>query len=202
MRAIAGDAYEMIEGGIGNRLPAAVFVYLCAYGRFMMRCLRAEIGKYNVISQDTDGIWVTDDGLNEAVSKDLIRRGMPGELRLVSSHSYARFFDARHYYCDGRWTLAGIRSGFDMIDSSTVRERQISNPARSGARMLPESVFESFRTVHLDKLSKLPTITDNGWVRPYVLDDFKHTDEHVVLDDSFYDGLSSSPSPLRHTDSL
>lgn len=171
MKAIANCAYCLVEGGIGYRLPAAVYVYLCAYGRYLMRGIRNEIGHANVLSQDTDGLFVTDTGLDNAFKAGATKERIPGRIRYVSTHSYARFFDARHYCIDGEWTLAGIRDGFEVLGGNVLKERVIANPARSGVKSIPRTMYDGRREVRMDRIANCQITDELGWmVSPIVHD--------------------------------
>ncbi len=169
-RAIAGVQYRGEPGTPGHRLPLSVYCYLTSYGRTLMRSIRERLPKGSVLSQDTDGLF-------SLAKPHTIRRLVPGhygqtpgKLRLVSEHSYARWYSPKHYCVDGRWTLAGYCTGWTWADQSSIRERVTVNPARGGARGCPTKILDVVRTVCLPSIDPETPIGLDGWAKTYEID--------------------------------
>ncbi len=167
-RAIAGVGYRREESRRGNSLLCAIYCYLTSYGRCQMRDVREALPTQSVLSQDTDGLWVTDDGLAAARSSGLLDRDEPGHLTLRESVDYARFLSPRHYVAGTEWTLAGIAVGRTWDASGQVVESLCLNPIRFGPRAAPGAMTHIVRTVDLAGIvPDVPVDADTGWARPW-----------------------------------
>lgn len=169
LRALAGRAYLRVDGMAGANLLAAVFAYLTSYGRLQMAELRSELPRDAVVAQDTDGLFVTDTGLELVGQRRPLTEREPGKLRLVQSHKFARFFTPRHYYTDGHWTLAGVSDGF-IVDSPTrVRQYQVVNPVRGSPKSAPMSVRVYRSVVDLNRIPLSGDPGPDGWAEPPII---------------------------------
>lgn len=166
-RAIAGIPYQLVEGSAGERLPASVFAYLTAYLRQHMRGIRMALGPGVVLSQDTDGLWVTDAGLKLASRVPSFSDAGPGSLHHETSVHYARWWDARRYYAGGEWTLAGIAGGWSLESTATVKETRRKEP--TGFFLSPEGahLIATERVKRLDTLEPDCPVGPDGWALPY-----------------------------------
>lgn len=167
-RIVAGLPHQKVPGNAGSGLLAAVYAYLTSYGRMQMRSIRHLMGRGVVLSQDTDGIWTTDTGLHLAKSRGLLGEDTPGTMRLVSSHIFARFVDAQHYYVDGRWTLAGCSEGFKVTRDRRVVHTVITNPVRDFCKAAPGEIIVSRVSDPIPGISSWQRIDTNGWAAPPV----------------------------------
>jgi hypothetical protein len=168
-RVIAGLVQERVTGRAGSSLLAAVFAYLTSYGRTQMRELRQRLSPQSVISQDTDGLWITGGELEFAQKRAICGQGEPGELRLVDSHTFARFYDAQHYYVGGSWTLAGYSDGFKVRADGFVEHDNECNPIRSSPCKPPTRTTRTRKHTRLARVSTLQAIGKDGWAKPQVL---------------------------------
>ena len=166
-RALSGipHAHEIVTAV--PRFPRAIYTYLTAYGRRAMLDTRDSLPPKTVVAQDTDGLWVTDEGLSAARRSGLIGDGSPGTLRHVESVGYWRAWDARHYYAGGRWTVAGVASGWSLSDTATAEQGVITEPSQ--VMMDPRAclLFESVSTVRLDAIRPGVPVGADGWAGDY-----------------------------------
>lgn len=169
-RSLCGLVHRKERGSAGGRLLAALFAYLTSYMRVWMRDVREQIGAGNVLSQDTDGLWVTDQGLEAAEQRGMIGKGKPGDLILQESCGFARWLDARHYYHAGQWVLSGIKGGFTGGDKLIFRERVVTNPARGVPSEHPTALRTHVRRVDLRGIvPDSPVDRETGWAVPHVV---------------------------------
>ena len=167
-RAIAGVTHQRVPRTHPGPLPTAVYCYLTAYGRMMMRELRESLPGQCVLAQDTDGLVLDAKQLRQPPpSKGAGAFGyLP--IRVQSEHSFVRFFDAKHYYLDGSWTLAGICAGWSLEASHTVKEVRTVNPARAGTGTVPRFITQLIRRSSLLGIQPDSRIGENGWAIPPV----------------------------------
>lgn len=165
-RAIAGVPWKEEGGEVNSRLLAAVFAHLTSYGRCQMRALREALPPSTVIAQDTDCLWLTDDGFDFASLSGWITRGIAGQLRHDGSAFYTRFFSARHYYQDGNWTLAGVASRYHLLNPRRVREWQTMNPVRGTPTAAPSILWDIPREYDLNITARIPRVGPDGWAKP------------------------------------
>lgn len=161
--AVKGLVFREERSGINSRLLAAVFAYLTSYARLVMREARATIGAADIVAQDTDCLWLTDRGAARAKARRLLESDQPGRLRVAGVASYSRFFSPRHYYQDGRWTLAGVAAIHSMTGPHEVRERTTVNPARRMPDVPPVWVCDRIRLKRLGIIAEPRHAGPDGW---------------------------------------
>lgn len=167
-RVIAGLTQERVTGRPGAGLLAAVFAYLTSYGRTQMRELRQSLGQGVVLSQDTDGLWITGEGKERLNRIGTPVDGSPGRLRPEGDYTFARWYDAQHYYVDGRWTLAGYSDGFKVRGDGVVEHTIECNPIRSYPTRSPGRVSRTVKHTRLARISTSQRIGPDGWAKPPV----------------------------------
>lgn len=163
-RAISGIPHERREQSGAPRLPMAVYAYLTAHGRMMMRDIRGRLPPDSVAAQHTDGLWVTDAGLAAAREAGMLDRQGPGTLRHVSSHDYVRFYDPSHYYCDDGWTFAGVSNGWTLTGTAVATESRLVDPTSTGESPSDLLLREMVRSVRLDQIPPPPGVGPDGWL--------------------------------------
>lgn len=162
-RAIAGLCSEYVPDATGAGPYTAAFAYLAAYGRLHMRAIREGLPERSVVSQDTDGLWLTREGREACEVATGACADVAGALREVACVPAARFLGPRHYWIPGEWVLAGFSS--PTIDpkgwmvSDTARHTPLSGPAGSA----PRGVCVSARTSILQIESPGLKIGRDGW---------------------------------------
>lgn len=189
-RSLCGLVHRHERGQVGGKLLAALFCYLTAYGRLWMRDVRAMIGADNVLSQDTDGLWVTDAGLDICEEKGLLGAGAAGDLLYKESCGFARWLDARHYYHGGSWVLSGIKGGFTAEAKLLFHERLTTNPARGVPSEHPTALRTAVRKIDLRGIRPdVPVDWETGWARPWHVGPGRPTPwkEHIDRIDSIHD---------------
>lgn len=168
MRSIAGVPFRCERGKPGGKLLSAVFAYLTAYGRLQMLALREALPARSVLSQDTDGLWVTDVGLAAAESLGLLGTDEPGRLRYVETVGFARWLSPRHYYAGGQWTLAGTVLGSAWVSDREVVETRSVNPVRYRPTEAPREMMVFTARKELGELRPdVPVDALTGWSRPW-----------------------------------
>jgi hypothetical protein len=163
MMSIARLAHERVEGQPGAKLLAAAFGYLTSLGRVMMWKLRDAIGSDHIVAQDTDGIWVLEGGYRLALRRGLLGSDSAGTLRVVSTHTFARFVTPRHYYVDGVWTLAGYDDRHQILPNGRIVEERTLNPANSRCRGTPRRLLRLRREKPLVSMNSTDRIGKDGW---------------------------------------
>lgn len=165
-RVLAGrvQRHEYTE----KRFPGltAIYATLLAYGRLLSHEVLRTAGKYGCVSWDTDGGWLTQAGYDNVKAAGLMGNGEAGRLRLVEVVQTGVFRAPKHYCVDGRYTLAGIKSGYTVSGNGELRWTDTLNPARSG-----ESPGEGIVIVrdHSSAFSSCPAsspVSSSGWASP------------------------------------
>jgi len=160
-RAVAGLVWEWEADPDGAGPFTAAFDYLTAYGRLRMQAIRRLLPQGAVIAQDTDGVWVTPGGLATLQATPGLFGHAPGDLRITSVTSNARFYSPKHYWTDDGWTLAGFHNPTVLASTQTILDTFERNPVSSGCLGPPLATFTLSRT------SRLKPATDGGWVNAF-----------------------------------
>lgn len=165
-RCIAGRVFEYKDIGVGQGTLTACFAFLTSYGRTLMRSYRELCPSRSVISQDTDGLWLTSDALSALRSNGALPvHPSTGELESEESPLEGYWLGPKHYCTSHGWTLAGFHSptpprGRLIKDSFDV------NPVRAGCTAPPTELQ------HFTRYSRLPApppsghIDADGWAAP------------------------------------
>jgi len=152
---------------VGSIRPmAAAYAYLTAYGRTLMRLYRSRLPPRCVLAQDTDGLWCTSIARSTLGYLTDPDAAQSGDLRRKFSCRAARFWTGQHYWCGGRWVLAGIRS--PSLDPGTATLRgslEIGGLDRVGACPRPLTLSTS-STIDLHERAAQGTVSDDGWIAP------------------------------------
>jgi hypothetical protein len=170
-RAIAGMVWERVDVSTPDRPMSAAFAYLTSYGRYIMRTVRALAPSHNVLSQDTDGIWILDNALSNMPIDSQGLEGIPGDLRITYQSMIGRFFSPQHYWTQLGWTLAGFNRPFVEEGSATIHYSESSSYI-AGATTIPKRrIYEKENVSYLHKITKEGNIAENGWLVPqYILE--------------------------------
>ena len=160
-RAVAGLVWEYSreESHVGPY--TAAFDYLTAYGRLVMRKLRACCPSQSIISQDTDGLWCTLPAVDAMVTSGYVFGDKAGNLRIDKTASAARFLSPRHYWTPGQWILSGFSDARVGMDGTSVIDSVTHNPIRVGAPSAPHWISRA------DRRSVLKCEPDGGRVDPF-----------------------------------
>lgn len=164
--AIAGAVYQEVQDACQGKLLAALYCYLTSYGRVQMLQVRESLYPCKPFAQCTDGIWVGDKALSTLQRHGLSSDRIPGRLRLVSRHSFARFVTPVHYYVDGKWTLSGYRHGYVVEDGETVVELRDNNPIRYHPMKPPMQIHRVAVRRNIARPNVDGTIGPDGWHIP------------------------------------
>lgn len=166
-RGRSGLVEYQSEPGVPRRPLAACFAVLTSHGRYLMRLIRESLPAGSVLSQDTDGVWVT-----PAAGRVLEGSSMPQgystlRLRRTTVVTRLRFFGPRHYWSDDGWTLAGMHDPRRWSDGLTFRDSHREVPARTGGGRPPEYVVECQTVKRIGEIPADGTVGPDGWLVPY-----------------------------------
>lgn len=165
-RCIAGRVFEYKDIGVGQGTLTACFAFITSYGRSMMRSYREICPLRSVISQDTDGLWLTSAGLSALRYHGVLPiRPSAGELELKESPLEGYWLGPKHYRTSLGWTLAGFHSpvppkGKIIQDSFDV------NPVRTGCTEPPTEIRRFTRYSKLPAPPPAGYIDADGWSAP------------------------------------
>jgi hypothetical protein len=162
-RALAGLVWEYQPDASGSGPYTAAFAYLAAYGRLMMKGVRHACPQESIVSQDTDGIWATEDAMEALHVGGLLGACGPGSLRITHAVTAARFFGPRHYWTPEAWTLAGFHNPTLNADATRVADTLRCVPTSGPAGAPPRGVCVRARSSALAIESPGLKIGPNGW---------------------------------------
>lgn len=165
-RATAGQVYRYEKKNANAGPFGAAFAFLTAYGRLMMREIREMLPPESVLSQDTDGLWVTADGSRAIRESGQSRDREAGSLRLERLESAARWFGPRHYWTPSHWTLAGFRHPAVVPESLTLTHTLELNPVTGSVAFPPHHLLTVDRTARLSFDRQHLAIAQTGWSAP------------------------------------
>lgn len=165
-RYLAGLCWEYAEEREPSGPFTAAFAYVAAYGRLLIRTLRQACERSDVLTQDTDGLWLTEKGIQALRGSRHAQGVEPGQWRHTDTAHSARFWGPRHYCVDGRWTLSGHHRPHVESDGLIVRDSY--TPSLWGARLgaAPDAVHTVSRTSRLTVKEVDGRLQPDGWVRP------------------------------------
>lgn len=162
----AGLVWERVEAEGGRGTTTAGYAVLQAYCRVRMRQLRERLPPRSVVSQGTDGIWVTSAAVG-ALDRIAESEGTEaGSLRPERSVSNARFLDSRHYWTDGVWTVAGLASPSFGAGTLSYVDHVRQNPVISSPPSAPVHVYEVERAAVLNCRPIDLIVGEDGWGQP------------------------------------
>lgn len=165
-RALAGLVWEWVPNPPGDGPFVAAYNYLQAWGRVMIRRIRDACPPFSVVSQDTDGLWVTREGYNALLGSKWDFGDRAGELKDDGCVPAARFYGPRHYWTPGGWTLSGFNSPHVASNGVDVTHTITTNPIRGDMRGSLDWLgsYDTTATLSLDieggQVDRL------GWVHP------------------------------------
>lgn len=168
-RAVAGLVERLERATVGTGTLQACYAYLTAYGRDLMRAIRSTLPIRSVLLQDTDGLWLTEQGYDTLVESGASLGNLPGELRCEKRISHARIYGPKHYWADGEWTLAGMRDHSVCPDTGVITYRATHNPIRSTPIQAPDTITEYLRQCEMLLIHLHGIQGDDGWITPYYL---------------------------------
>jgi hypothetical protein len=169
-RSIAGMVSEFIREDTGSGPFTASFAYLTAYGRQLMRRIRAAFDSETIVSQDTDGLWVLGDIPYDRLADVVAFGDSPGMLQIKEVSKNGRFYGPKHYYCDSGWVLAGFSNQEPPTGNGTIVDTWVQNPILSGCRELPISIRVNTRSSVLKPTANTSGMSPYGWLRDYYIE--------------------------------
>lgn len=164
LKYLCGLCWRWDNDQTGKGPYTFAFAYLCAYGRLMMRQWREVLPERTVVSQDTDGMWVTDPAIEWLASANEPQGCDAGTLRLTDRSERARFWGPRHYRVDSGWTLAGFSSPVVSDDETTIRDVHEQSLSVRGMDGPPAETISHARTSQLTLSEVGGYVGEDGWV--------------------------------------
>lgn len=166
-RVVAGLVERLSKSETGTGTLQACYAYLTSYGRSMMRDIRAICPEKSVLLQDTDGLWVTEQGHDALASHAGTYGSLPGDLIVKRRIQLARIYTPKHYWCDGKWTLGGFHNPEYDPRNHTVTDTRSSNPMLGTPKEAPWHVVEFTRESELLLQHLHGHQGADGWITPY-----------------------------------
>lgn len=165
-RAIAGLLFALDTAAVGTGTLMAVYAHITSYARDHMRQLREMCPPRSVLLQDTDGLWLTTDGMDAIKGYAPGWGDEPGQLRITHVIQEASIFGPKHYWRDGCWTLSGISNPQRRGAGITFTATQTANPVHSGATSPPMSITHRSYITHLHFGLHQGRVGADGWMIP------------------------------------
>lgn len=169
-RRVCGFAWRWDDDAVGRGPHTYAFAYLAAYGRLQMRRFRQSLPEKSVVSQDTDGMWILQNGIEALGPLPGKDDAKPGQLRIVDSGDTGTFYTPRHYQVDGKWVLSGFHSQTPDADGKHVWDTTYPIPWSGKFQEAPTWVQR------VDVKKAIPTTNygsrygEDGWAIPRVID--------------------------------
>ncbi len=170
-RGIAGMRQRYVDRGERAGGLTACYAHLCGEGRVMLGGLIERVGPSHCLWVDTDGLIVTETGLERLRATGADLSGTPGTLRIEGEVKWFAARTPKHYYRDGEWTLAGVRGDFGAVSRHRVKCYHSANPVRSGVDPGAGSLPTVGRVVRLDAIPLSGTPGLDAWLIPPVVSD-------------------------------
>lgn len=166
-RAIAGYPQIWSKEDYSPKGRPAVWSFVCAVGRYIMRSIREQLPPMSILQQDTDGLYVTQEAVDTLSKRGYLYDSLPGSLRVVSTHKHIRFYDARHYIVDALPVMAGLTAGFRLTDGHTYIDTKESCIGSGKMAHAPKSISAMVRHINLNQETMHGRQTNKGWLYPY-----------------------------------
>lgn len=165
-RWIAGAAWEYHEAKLPRGPHTAVFAYLTAYGRQMMRDVRDMCPARSVVAQDTDGLYLLPAGIRALIYAGISERIGAGHLRVTGSAPDGMWYGPRHYRWGAKWVLAGMP--YESVDpkDGTVTYSSRTPLFDGRSNRAPEAVYMVRRTVAIPTDLERGRVQPDGWILP------------------------------------
>lgn len=165
-RAAAGLVWERHDPKYKGRPLASCFAYLTAYGRNLMFELCRLIPRDQLISMDTDGVWVRSPSpeLFTSVRMAALNRGYI--LRRTGGATGGVWYDPRHYWTSKGWVLSGYHEPRRVPRSMSFTDTQTHIPHAELCDGPPTRIHVHTRTTHLQLVAAQERVGPDGWHRP------------------------------------
>jgi len=165
-RAAVGLVWERSVPKHKGRPLASCFAYLTAYGRALMHELCGLIPGDQLVSMDTDGIWVRRPSgyLWQKVRKAALNRGYI--LRRVGGAAGGIWYDARHYWTDKGWVLSGYHEPKRVGRGLIFEDTSISIPPATVEEGAPTTIVQHTNRKPLHAARMRMNVDGDGWSRP------------------------------------
>lgn len=165
-RSAAGLVWEKQAHKHKGRPLASCFGYLTSYGRELMHELRQLLPADQLVSMDTDGLWVRrpTPGQWTRVRKAAMARGYT--LRRTAVSEAGQWYGPRHYWTTAGWILAGYHEPRRVARDLTFRDSQTTIPPASLSEGPPKRIRVTTRTTKLTTLPVDGQVDAGGFVTP------------------------------------
>lgn len=166
-RSTAGMVQEMVKDtpSVGTR--TACYAHITSAGRHLMRTIRERLPSRSVVSQDTDGLWVTREAWLALGAPRRADPPVPGRLRLVEESTASRWYSPKHYYAAGHWTLAGMCHPVPRSSALSFFDEWTSNLCQTSSPRPPNSIHLHTREVTLALTLADGSVGADGWQVPH-----------------------------------
>lgn len=168
-RSVCGLVWEYVRDEAGGGPHTAAFATLCALGRLHMARIRKSCPMGSVVSQDTDGLWVTTEGLEAIKAAGFAFGDKAGQLRVARTVESARFYGPRHYWTPDGWILAGFSNPQVWVSGSSVDDTRTDNPVRRSTGEAPVGVFTRVRHSEFKLDCPGMVVDPDGWCSPRIV---------------------------------
>lgn len=165
-RFIVGVGWRWDDDKTGKGPHTSAFNYLTAYGRLLMADIRARLPVRSVVSQDTDGLWLTLRDPATATALSPMMGTEPGQLVVKGRGVNGRWYGPRHYCVDGNWVLSGFHRPEVKEDGRTVWEEHTTTLWESAARSAPSCTWHTWRKRVLKLDLSGERVQPDGWTLP------------------------------------
>lgn len=122
IRQFGGVAQILRHEGESLESHPAIAAHITAYARMILWAFMRQATVKEYLYCDTDGIYVTRDGLNRL--RDHLDSEALGKLKIVETYRQVFIYGCKDLVCDGKKTLKGIRNIAEQIRPDTYLQEK------------------------------------------------------------------------------
>ncbi len=169
LRYLLGEVFEMTGFTESRHSFPAIAAHVTAYARLYLYDIMVQCGKGNYYYCDTDSLFINTAGLENL--SNLMDRTELGKLKIESVTSRLVIHGLKDYVTDTKTVIKGIRKNAVKISDRDFEQDKwpsLKGLLRGGSVNLYPVLTT---TKHLYRDYTKGTVDNDGWIRPFVLDD-------------------------------
>lgn len=169
LRYLTGTCEELVRYGESFDSFPAISSHVTAYARMMLWSLMQKAGKGHYLYCDTDSLIVDATGLKNLECE--LSETELGKCKLEQTTQTLIIHGPKDYVTDAKTVIKGIRKSARQLDAGVYEQERwpsLAGRLREG-NAKPYTVKMTVK--HLNREYLKGTVTESGWVEPFVLSD-------------------------------